>query len=94
MQEQGKTLFQATVTSVKLKSLQMRYEEGENYREFVKFSCQEKVGEICSFCCEWTGPPIERCLKPIPDHSCLLEYHYLSYQKTPKEERDPLCENS
>ena len=52
-----------------------RYEEGENYRGFLKFSCQEKVGEICSFCCEWTGPPIERCLKPIPDHSCLLEYH-------------------
>ena len=59
----------------------------ENYRKFLKLSCQEKVGEICSFCCEWT---IERCPKPIiPDHFCLPEYHYLSYQKTPKEGRDP-----
>ena len=32
----------------------------ENYRKFLKLSCQEKVGEICSFCCEWT---IERCPK-------------------------------
>jgi len=52
-------------------------------------SCQEKVGEICSFCCEWTGPPIERYPKPVPDHSCLPEYHYVSYQKTPKEGCDP-----
>jgi len=64
------------------------YEEGENYREFLKLSCQGKVGEICSFCCEWTGPSIERYPKPVPDHSCLPEYHYLSYQETPKEERD------
>ena len=34
-------------------------------------------------------PPIERCPKPVPGHSCLPEYHYLSYQKTPKEGRDP-----
>ena len=57
------------------------YEEGENYREFLKLSCQENVREICSFCCEWTGPPIERCPKPVPDHSCLSEYHYLSTRK-------------
>lgn len=49
------------------------YEVGEYSREFLKLLCQEKVGEICSFCC-----------KPIPDHSCLPKYHYLSYQKTPK----------
>lgn len=71
------------------KFLNEHYEEGENYREFLKLSCQEKVGEICSFCCEWTGPPRERYPKQVPDHSCLPEYHYLSYQKTPKEGHDP-----
>ena len=60
--KQGKTLFQDTVISVRLKSLQIStFEKGENYSEFLKLSCQEKVGEICSFCCEWTGPHIERC---------------------------------
>ena len=33
--------------------------------------CQEKVEEICSFCCKRTGPPIERCPKSVSDHSCL-----------------------
>lgn len=65
------------------------YEEGENYREFLKFSCGEKVGANCSFCKEWTGPLIDRCPKPFPDHSCLPEYHYLPYNNTPREGRNP-----
>ena len=28
-----------------------------------------KVGQVCSFCCEWAGPPIERCPKQFPDHA-------------------------
>ena len=60
------------------------YEERENCREFLQLSCQEKVGEIYSFYCEWTRPPTERCAEPVPDHSCLPEYHYLSYQKNTK----------
>ena len=66
------------------------YEERENYREFLKFSCREKVGANCSFCKEWTGPLIDRCPKPFPDHSCLPEYHYLPpYNNTPREGRNP-----
>ena len=65
------------------------YEEGENYREFLKFSCSEKVGANCSFCKEWTGPLIDRCPKPFPDHSRLPEYHYLPYNNTPREGRTP-----
>ena len=65
------------------------YEEGENYREFLKFSCREKVGANCSFCKEWTGPLIDKCPKPFPDHSCLPEYHYLPYNNTPREGRNP-----
>ena len=66
-------------------------EEGENYRESVKFSCQEKVGEICSVCCEWTGPPIERGLKPIPDHSCLLESATTSPTRKPQKKSVISC---
>ena len=65
------------------------YMEGENYREFLKLSCGEKVGGNCSFCSEWTGPPIGRCPKPFPNHSSLSEYHYLLYNKPPREDRDP-----
>ena len=65
-----------------------QYEEGDNYREFLKFSCGEKVGANCSFCNEWIGPLIDRCPKPFPDHSCLPEYHYLPYNNTPREGRN------
>ena len=58
------------------------YEEGENYREYLKFSCQGKVGSNCSFCNEWTGPRLARCPKPIPNNSCLLDYLYHSYSNT------------
>ena len=75
-------LVQATVTPVRLRRLWISTEEGENYREFLHLFCQEKVGESCSFCCEWTGPPRERYPSPVPDHCCLPEYHNLSYQKT------------
>ena len=61
------------------------YDEGENYREFLKFSCGEKVGANCSFCKEWTGPLVQ----PFPDHSCLPEYHYVPYNNTPRECRNP-----
>lgn len=71
------------------KFINEHYEEGENYREFLKFSCGVKVGQVCSFCCEWTGPPIGRCPKPFPDHACLPQYHYLPYQQTSNEGRDP-----
>ena len=64
------------------------YEEGENYREFLKCSCQDKVGENCSFCKEPTGPPIGRCPKPFPNHACLPEYHYLRYDETPNAGRE------
>jgi len=47
------------------KFISEHYEEDENYREFLKFSCGVKVGQICSFCCEWAGPPIGRCPKPF-----------------------------
>ena len=67
------------------KFINEHYEEGENYREFLKFSCGVKVGQVCSF---WTGPPIGRCPKPFPDHACLPKYHYLPYQQTPNEGRD------
>ena len=50
---------------------------------------EEKVGANCSFCKEWTGPLIDRCPKPFPDHSCLPEYHYLPYNNTPREGRNP-----
>lgn len=63
-------------------------EEGENYREFLKLSCGEKVGVDCSFCNEWIGPLIDRCPKPFPDPSCLPEYHYLPYNNTPREGRN------
>ena len=66
------------------KFMSEHYEEGENYREFLKFSCGEKVGANCSFCNDWNGPLIERCPKPFPDHSCLPEHHYLPYNNTPK----------
>ena len=47
------------------------------------------MGEICSFCSEWAGPPLGKCPKPYPDHSCLPEYHYLLYQRAPSEGRYP-----
>jgi len=50
---------------------------------------EEKVGANCSFCKEWTGPLIDKCPKPFPDHSCLPEYHYLPYNTTPREGRNP-----
>ena len=64
------------------------FEDGENYREYLKFSCQGQgeVGGICSFCSKWAGAPI--CPKPFPDHPCFPEYHYLPYKQTPKERRD------
>ena len=66
------------------------YEEGDNYREYLKFSCSAKTGKACSFCNEWCGPPIEKCPKPYPDYSCLPEFHYLQhYSETPKENREP-----
>ena len=65
------------------KFINEHYEEGENYREFLKFSCGEKVGANCS------GPLIDRCPKPFPDHSCLPEYHYLPYNNTPREGSNP-----
>lgn len=65
------------------------YEEGENYREYLKYSCQEKVGNDCAVCCEWTGPIIKRCPKPFPDHASLPEYHYKSYNATPVDGRSP-----
>ena len=33
---------------------------------------------------DWTTRP-----KPFPDHSCLPEYHYLPYNNTPREGRNP-----
>ena len=45
------------------------YEEGDD-REHVKFSCSATTGKACSFCNEWSGPPIEKCPKPYPDYSC------------------------
>ena len=50
---------------------------------------EEKVGANCSFCKEWTGLDIDKCPKPFPDHSCLPEYHYLPYNNTPREGRNP-----
>ena len=64
------------------------YEEGDNYREYVKFSCSDKTSKACSFCNEWSGPSIERCPKPYPGYSCLPEFHYLHYSETPKKNRD------
>ena len=71
------------------KFINERYEEDENYRKFLKFSCVLKVGQVCSSCCELTGPPIGRCPKQCPYHACLPMYHYLPYQHTPSEGRDP-----
>ena len=63
------------------------YAEGDNYREYVRFTCQEKVGQSCSYCVSWIGPEIHRTPRPYPNHSVLPEYHYLPYHQTPIEGR-------
>ena len=84
--ERKKSLSLVTTTFPRLrKFITEHYEERVNYREFLKFSCREKVGANCSLCKEWTGPVIDRCPKPFPDHSCLPQYHYLPYNNTPRE---------
>lgn len=63
------------------------YDEGDNYREYVRFTCQEKVGQSCSYCVSWVGPEIHRTPRPYPNHSVLPDYHYLPYRQTPTEDR-------
>ena len=46
MQDQGKTVPGHCYFGKIEKFMNEHYEEGENYREFLKLSCQEKVGEI------------------------------------------------
>lgn len=89
MQEQGRLCSRTLLIPQDWEVVNEHYEDRENLKEFLNLSCQEKVGDSCSFCFEWTRSPIERYPKPVPDYSCLPEYHYLSYQKTPKQVRDP-----
>jgi hypothetical protein len=62
--------------------LETHYEEGNNYREFLKCS------NDCLSCDGWVGPTLTKCLRPYPDNSALPEYHYLAYDKMPLGERD------
>ena len=69
--------------------LREHYEEGENYKDFLKLFCGKKGGGNRSFCIEWTGPPIGRCPRSFPNDSSLPKYHYLPNKETPREGRDP-----
>ena len=64
-------------------SSESRFEVGEKYIEFVKFSCTKSQTE-CSFCSrhDWVGPLCERAPKPYPDYGA-DGFHYLSVFKTP-----------
>jgi len=66
--------------------METHFEEGENYREFLKCSCQD---ETCTSCESWTGPQISKCPRPYPDSSRLPDYHYLPYHQTPTDGRSP-----
>ena len=88
--ERKKSLSLVTTTFPRLRSSQLNItRKGRTTGSFLKFSCREKVGANCSCCKEWTGPLIDRCPKPFPDHSCLPKYHYLPYNNTPREGRNP-----
>ena len=56
------------------------YDEGENYREFLKFSCGEKVGANCSFCKEWTEPLVRSLFLTIPVFPSTITYRTTTLQ--------------
>lgn len=59
------------------------YEEGDNYREFLK--CPN---DQCSSCKPWVGPTMTKCPRPYPDWSALPHYSYMPYSKTPLQGRN------
>eukprot|EP00794_Sanderia_malayensis_P004486 gene4486-5081_t len=57
------------------------FRKGEQYLEFVKFSCDD---DLCDFCSRsiFVGPPCSRIPEPVPDNSA-DGYKYLHVKDTP-----------
>lgn len=68
--------------------IELHFEVGELYIEFLKGSCASSQETICDFCSKgWSGPELERVPKPHPNYDRLLEFHYLHCDETPMSDR-------
>ena len=59
--------------------------KGAKYYEYVKHSCREKNGQLCSFCQEhpWIGPECRAAPRPFPNTEVLPKLQYLNVSCTP-----------
>jgi hypothetical protein len=65
--------------------IDIHFEKGEIYLEYLNGVCQQKTGQICDHCLTETGVAIGRSTKPFPDYSKLPKFHYLPLESTPME---------
>ena len=69
-------------------------EKGELYMEYRRMSCKERnghsCGQLCQFCekDETTTVPLPT-RRPYPDYGKLPDFHYLSWNATPTNGREP-----
>ena len=55
--------------------------EGELYIEYLRFSCEELIGDVCDFCLKgWSGKPLSHVPRPFPNGS---SGDYKAYSDTP-----------
>ena len=89
--ERGK-LHGATYCKKLSKFIELHFENGMKYLEFVKFDCIANLGKACKFCEEnpWAGPPCSRVPRPMPDYEALRSCHYKPVSCTPTHTDDIL----
>ena len=70
--------------------IDLHYEYGELYMDFLKGACQNHAQPMCSFCIStpWKGPVIGRVPRPLPDHDKLPSFHYKCVYETPNVNED------
>ncbi len=59
--------------------------KGAKYYEYIKHSCREKNGQLCSYCEEhpWIGPECRAAPRPFPNTEVLPKFQYLNVSRTP-----------
>lgn len=71
------------------KFIEIHYQFGELYMEYLKESCKKNLdGKLCDFCesCSLVGPPFQRIPQPIPDPE--NPAHYMDVFSTPSTNTD------
>ena len=65
--------------------MDLHFEVGMKYLEFLKFDCIKKLGKACKFCEEnpWVGPSCSRVPRPMPNYESITGYHYRPVNLTP-----------